>query len=127
MMHHKPDDERLGMRLHEVNRQRAVDRAVERMRHGLRADWEYLTADDHANLRWIVGELWETNSREQWDALFFSKLDLHGVRRLVGIGDRLRRHGTNRVSALEGAATIVREAHATSPELHGAEAASLVY
>ncbi|MBN2841088.1 MAG: hypothetical protein JXP37_09060 [Coriobacteriia bacterium] len=127
MMHHKPDDERLGMRLHEVNRQRAVDRAVERMRHGLRADWDYLTADDHSNLRWVVGELWETSSREQWDSLHFSKLALQDVRRLVGIGDRLRRHGTNRASALEGAYAIVHEARAVANECRGAESASLAY
>lgn len=100
-------DESLGIRLHEVNRQRAVDRAVERMRYGLKADWHYLTLDDIANLRWLVGELWSIRNREEWEGLYFSKLTFNQVRRLVGVGDRLRRHHTNKMSALESAIEII--------------------
>jgi len=105
-------DESLGIRLHEVNRQRAVDRAIERLRHGLRADWHYLTSDDHANLRWLLGEMWATSNRDAWESLHFSKLDLQQARRLVGIGDRLRRHGTNKMSALESALEVIRSSEA---------------
>lgn len=108
MMHDPGQDESLGIRLYEVNRQRAVDRAVERMRYALGADWHYLTTDDHATLRWIVGELWSTTARSDWDTFRFSKLDHAGVRRLVGIGDRLHRHNTGRAAALENAAEVVR-------------------
>jgi hypothetical protein len=101
------NDESLGIRLHEVNRQRAVERAVERMRYGLKADWDYLTLDDVANLRWLLGELWSTRNREEWEALHFSKLAFGQVRRLVGVGDRLRRHHTNKMNALESAIEII--------------------
>ena len=108
MIRRAVNDESLGIRLHEVNRQRAVERAVERLRHGLRADWHYLTADDHTNLRWVLGELWSTSNRDEWESLHFSKLTLEDARRLVGIGDRLRRHGTSKMSGLESAAEIIR-------------------
>lgn len=108
MMHDPRQDENLGIRLHEVNRQRAVDRAVERMRYALGADWHYLTTDDHATLRWITGELWSTTARSEWDTFRFSKLDYQSVRRLIGIGDRLGRHKTGRAIALESAASVVR-------------------
>lgn len=108
MMHDLRQDESLGIRLYEVNRQRAVDRAMERMRYALRADWHYLTSDDHAALRWITGELWATTARGEWESLRFSKLDHAAVQRLVSIGDRLHRHKTGRVAALESAAEIVR-------------------
>lgn len=110
MIHRSIDDESLGIRLHDVNRQRAVERAVERLRHGLRADWHYLTADDHANLCWVLGELWATTSREHWDGLHFSKLDLTQTRQLVSAGDRLRRHHSSKMNALECLAEIVRDA-----------------
>lgn len=100
-------DESLGIRLHEVNRQRAVDRAIERMRYGLKADWHYLTLDDINNLRWLLGELWSTRDRDEWEQLHFSKLRLEQARRMVGVGDRLRRHNTNRVSALESAMQVI--------------------
>lgn len=106
-------DESLGIRLHEVNRQRAVDRAIERTRYGLKADWHYLTHDDISNLRWLLGELWSTRDRDEWEQLHFSKLGLEQARRLIGVGDRLRRHHTNKVSALESAMQIITNpAHA---------------
>ncbi|KUK48845.1 MAG: Uncharacterized protein XD74_0545 [Actinobacteria bacterium 66_15] len=108
-MQNPTNDESRGMRLYEVNRQRAVDRAIERIRYGLRVDWHYLTIEDRDNLRWIAGELWAVSTRAEWDAFRFSKLDLRSVRRLVGIGDRLRRHGTNRAAALESAAAVIVE------------------
>lgn len=100
-------DESLGIRLHEVNRQRAVDRAIERMRYGLKADWHYLTLDDIANVRWLLGELWSTRDRAEWEQLHFSKLTMEQARRLVSVGDRLHRHRTNRVNALESAMEII--------------------
>lgn len=115
MMHELRQDEDLGIRLHEVNRQRAVDRAVERMRYALGADWHYLTTEDHAALRWISGELWATAERAEWETFHFSKLDYPAVRRLVGIGDRLRRHNVGRAAALESAADTVRNEPAPVP------------
>lgn len=110
MIHRPVNDEDLGIRLHEVNRQRAVDRATERLRNGLRADWHYLTADDLRNLQWVVGELWAIHDRDEWDSMHFSKLELDEARRLVSIGDRLRRHGTSKMNALLEATAVVRRA-----------------
>lgn len=103
-----PQDENLGIRLHEVNRERAVERAVERMRYALNSDWHYLTTDDHDTLRWITGELWATTTRAEWETFRFSKLDRASVQRLISVGDRLRRHRTGGAAALENAANIVR-------------------
>lgn len=109
MLRRSVNDESLGIRVHEVNRQRAVDRAVERARNGLKADWLYLTADDIANLRWLLGELWATKGRDEWESLHFSKLGFEQVQRLAGIGDRLRRHRTNKMVGLEDALVLITE------------------
>ena len=101
------NDESLGMRMLEVNRQRAIERAVERLRHGLKADWHYISQDDLGNLRWILGELWAISSRAEWDELHFSKLGFEDTRRIVSYADRLRRHGTQRMSTLDAVRTIV--------------------
>jgi hypothetical protein len=114
----RPDttDESLGMRLHEVNRQRAVERAIERLRHGLKVDWHYLSDDDLVNLRWLLGEMWSVSTHAEWDELQFSKLGFENARTLIGQADRLRRHGTRRMATLEAARTLVvtaQLAHAT--------------
>jgi len=91
-------EESLGMRVHEVNKHRAVERAVERLRYGLGPDWRCLTIDDIASLYWLLGELWAITSREEWEGLHFSKLDLCAARAMVVHGERLRRHGVVRSS-----------------------------
>ncbi len=116
MLRRNVNDESLGIRVHEVNRQRAVDRAIERARHGLKADWLYLTADDICNLRWLLGELWSTKSRDEWEQLHFSKLEYEQVQRLAGIGDRLRRHRTNKMVGLSDALALIADG-ATSVDM----------
>lgn len=108
-------DESLGIRLHEVNRQRAVERAIERLRHGLKADWHYLSQDDLANLRWMIGELWTVTARDEWDGLHFSKLEFEDTRRIVSHADRLRRHGTRRMATLDTVRSIVVGARGGEP------------
>ena len=103
-------DETLGMRLHEVNRQRAVDRAIERLRHGLHADWHYFTADDHANLRWVLGELWAVTGRQAWEEFHFSKLDFAQTRQLIALANRMRSKHTRAIGTLEMAAEIIASA-----------------
>ncbi|MBN2848580.1 MAG: hypothetical protein JXP72_09070 [Coriobacteriia bacterium] len=103
-------DETLGMRLHEVNRQRAVERALERLRHGLKADWHYLSQEDLMTLRWLIGELWAVSSRGDWEILHFSKLDAEGTRRIISLADRLRRHGTQHAATLAAVREILLHA-----------------
>ncbi|MDO9557776.1 MAG: hypothetical protein Q7J82_09430 [Coriobacteriia bacterium] len=103
-------EENLGARIYQVTRQRAAERAIERMRAGLKADWQFLTREDIENLRWFAGEIWATHDRAEWEGLHFSKLDLHDTRILAGHADRLRRHGTQRSATLELAVGILRTA-----------------
>lgn len=108
-MRPKIDTESLGIRLREVNRQRAVDRALDRLRHGLHADWHYLTTEEHGHLRWILGELWSVSSREQWDGYHFSKLDLQHTRRLVMLAERMRGLHARGIGSIEAAVSVVTE------------------
>ena len=100
-------EEALGRRVHEVNRQRAVERAIDRLRHGLKADWQFLSQDDLTNLRWLMGEIWAMKSRDEWDQLHFSKLTIAETKQIVGHGDRLRRHGTQRMATIDTVCAIV--------------------
>lgn len=120
MRPHSITDETLGIRLHEVDRQRAVERALERIRNGLKADWTYLTGDDIANLRWLLGELWSIQDRDEWEQLHFSKLEFEQVRWLAGLGDRLRRHGTNKMVGLQSALALIASGTAQAPAAYAA-------
>jgi hypothetical protein len=106
-------DESLGIRLHEVNRQRAVERAIERLRAGLKADWHYLTQDDIANLDFLLGEIWSVKSRDEWDGLHFGFLGIDQVRRVISHADRLRRHGVQRMATIDAVCDLVRQTELT--------------
>jgi hypothetical protein len=103
-------EETLGARMYEMTRQRAVERAIDRLRAGLKVDWQFLTRDDIDNLRWLFGEIWATRDRDEWERFHFSKLDLHDTRILAGHADRLRRHGTLRGTTMELAIGMLRDA-----------------
>ncbi|MCX8007748.1 MAG: hypothetical protein N3B11_06505 [Coriobacteriia bacterium] len=104
------EDETLGRRRYLVNKQRAVERSLERWRRGLQADWLLLSRDDVANLAFIAGELWASLTREEWDAVHFSKLGLRETRLIAAHADRLRRHGTGREETLEAVMRLIEDA-----------------
>jgi len=98
------------MRVFEVSRQRAVERCIQRWRNGLKADWSLLSYEDIVCLRWIAGEVWANRSREEWDSLHFSKIDLHSTRIIVSHADRLRRHRVNHAAAIDAVVTLLHDA-----------------
>lgn len=103
-------DESLGMRVFEVSKQRAVERCIQRWRNGLRADWMLLSHDDVENLRWIAGEIWAARSRDEWDKLHFSKVDLQHTRIVVSYADRLRRHRVNHAQTINAVVELLHDA-----------------
>jgi hypothetical protein len=105
-------DESLGIRVHDINKQRALERALELMRAGLKADWYYLTDDDLDGLRWLFGEVWSTTNRDEWDGFRFSGLDLRGVRNLLNHADRLRRHGVLSMLSIDSTVALLASASA---------------
>lgn len=103
-------DESLGMRVFEVSKQRAAERCIQRWRNGLKADWTLLSHDDVENLRWICGEIWVAKSREEWDLLHFSKIDLHHTRLVIAQADRLRRHHVNHARTINSVTEMLHTA-----------------
>jgi hypothetical protein len=110
----RTDDESLGRRRYLVNKQRAVERSLERWRRGLRADWQLLSRDDVANMAYIAGELWATLARDEWERMHFSKLGLHETRLIIAHADRLQRHGIRREETIEEVMRLVEQARARS-------------
>lgn len=81
----QPDvtDEDIGRRAVEIRRERAVERALERLRKGVGADWKRLTVRDVERLRWAFGELWGHIPHSEWDDLKFSTRDYDDVVKML--------------------------------------------
>ena len=82
-------DEDIGRRAVEIRRERAVERALERLRKGVAEDWRRLTVRDVERLRWALGELWEYVPHSQWDDLRFSSRNYHDVQALLEMAAEL--------------------------------------
>lgn len=106
----RPDvsDEDIGMRAFQLRKEKAVERAVERLRQGLKSSWSFFEAKELDDFRWIVGELWAFEKRADWEDLHFSKLTSEDVRAIIAYGRQLRENAHNTVETLERVGDIVR-------------------
>lgn len=109
-MNNRPDvtDEDIGMRTFQLKKTRAVERATERMRTGLKGEWANLTTQEIEELEWILGELWAYVARAEWMDLHFGKLTMHDVRTILKYGRELRKHSRNAVDVLTDVDAVVR-------------------
>lgn len=109
-MNNRPDvrDEDIGMRAFELRKAKAVERALERLRQGIRNEWGMFTQRDLNDLSWMIGELWAYEKRADWDELHFSKLTSEDVTTIVDISRGLRENPHNTVETLERVGDIIR-------------------
>lgn len=107
----KPDvtNEDIGMRAFQLRKAKAVERATERIRQGLQADWGMFTQRDLADLNWLLGELWSYESRADWDDLHFSKLLTEDIQSIIAESREMQQEGShNTVEALTRVGELVR-------------------
>jgi hypothetical protein len=105
----RPDvtDEEIGMRTFQLRKARAVERAMERLRQGLKDNWALLSHAEIEALGWVLGELWAYVAREQWDELHFSKLKYADCREILGYAKEIANHTRNSVDVLNDVGEII--------------------
>lgn len=92
----KPDitDEEIGMRSYRLRRERAVERALERVRQGLGVQWATLSLADVQSLEWMLGELWAHMDRREWEDIAFSKLRFAQIAKILAVAADVVHHKT---------------------------------
>jgi hypothetical protein len=102
MDRNRPDvsDEEIGMRTFQIRKAQAVERATERMRHGLGAEWGKFTNTEIEAIGYVLGELWAYIAHSEWDELHFSKLGVTDARRILNLARELVGHNRNSVEVL---------------------------
>jgi hypothetical protein len=103
----RPDvsDEDLGIRAFQIKKAKAVERAIQHIRHGLGPSWSELTAEEIDELEWVLGEEWAYVARADWDTMHFGHLTMRDIIKILTLGSQLRRHARNNIE-------ILREVHA---------------
>ena len=100
-------DEDIGIRAFQIKRAKAVERAVQLIRHGLGGTWSELTGDEIEELEWVLGELWAYVARGHWDDLRFGQITTRDVIKILTLGSQLRRHARNSIEILREVDAIV--------------------
>jgi len=106
-------DEDLGIRAFQIKRAKAVERAIERLRHGLGESWKDLTAEEIEEIEWVFGELWSYVARSEWDQLRFGRLTVSDVIKILTLGSQMRRHARPSIEVLREVDLIVQAEGAT--------------
>lgn len=105
--HSDVTDEEIGMRTFQIRKARAVERAMERMRQGLRSEWSLLSLAEVEALGWVLGELWAYVARAEWEDLHFSKLKTEDLRVILGHAREIANHERNTVEVLQDVYKLV--------------------
>jgi hypothetical protein len=100
-------DEDLGIRAFQIKRAKAVERAIQLIRHGLGQSWSELNASEIEELEWVLGELWSYVARSHWDDLRFGHVTTRDVIKILTLGSQMRRHARNNIEILREVDAIV--------------------
>ena len=105
--HPDVSDEDLGIRAFQIKRAKAVERAIQLIRHGMGPQWSELTAEEIEEFEWVLGELWSYVARSHWDELRFGQVTTREVIKILTLGSQMRRHARNNIEILREIDLIV--------------------
>lgn len=110
MSNQRPEvsDEEIGMRTFQIKRSRAVERATDRMRQGLKDDWAKFSEPEVEALQWALGEVWAYVAHAEWDELHFGLLTITDVRKILNFSRELLHHSRNSVDVLNDVYNVVK-------------------
>ena len=101
------NDENLGIRAFQIKKGKAVERAIQLVRHDLGAQWADLTSEEVDELEWVLGELWTYAARADWEELRFGHLAVRDIVKILTLGSQLRRHSRNATEILKDVHAVV--------------------
>lgn len=107
----RPDvtDEEIGLRSFRIRREKAVERAMERIRQGLGPQWSQLSIKEIDSLHWMLGELWSHIERGEWEAIAFSALRFSQVVKILDIATAVHAHERKTGEATDEVFEIVKQ------------------
>jgi len=106
--HADVSDEDLGIRAFQIKRAKAVERAIQRIRHGLGNSWKDLNDNEIEELEWVLGELWSYVARADWDDLHFGRMMMSDIIKTLTLGSQMRRHARPSIEVLREIEALVR-------------------
>ena len=78
-------EESLGRRRFQIQKEKAVEDAYEKIRRSFGEDWKCFSSEDCAVLRDVLGEIWIGVDRDRWKNYCFSTLSHKEILSLIDI------------------------------------------
>jgi hypothetical protein len=100
-------DER-GRRIFAIQKEKAVESAVEKIRQSLGLRWSIFSQHEIATLKYILGEAWISVDRETWEQSSFTRLTSHDVEEIVRIGTEVQNKKIREEKAVSEICTILK-------------------
>jgi hypothetical protein len=79
-------EEDLGRRRFQIQKEKAVEDAYEKIRRSFGNGWQNISAEDCAALRDVLGEIWISADRDRWKNYCFSTLSQKEIHSLIDVG-----------------------------------------
>jgi len=98
------NDER-GRRVFQLHKERAVETALEKIRHNPVSGLGSFSNDDLKTLNYILGEAWVSVGRQIWEQSSFTRLNRQDLEEMIQIGNDVK---NNKVRETEGVTKVCR-------------------
>jgi hypothetical protein len=83
-------DDNLGRRLFLVQKEKAVEDALEKIQRRMGLEWNSFSPSDSEILKDVLGEVWTSIDRHRWSSYSFSKLSKEEIKSLITLGKKMK-------------------------------------
>ena len=99
------NEDNLGRRRFLLHREKAIEHALERVRHAVGSGWDTLSSEERTALKSCLAEIWMNTTYERWHQYCFSTLTKQDIQELVALSKDIetRHHLTDETFRLSEA------------------------
>ncbi|HOT03650.1 MAG TPA: hypothetical protein PK069_05675 [Methanolinea sp.] len=98
----------IGRRMYSLQKEKNVERVIEKIRKQLGSDWVYISQEDQNVLKYVIGEVWVYRERDFWEMVQYTRLTVKAILDIVSIGRKLMSHESDPRKSVEEASEILR-------------------
>lgn len=85
-----PTEDNLGRRRFQLQRDKAVEQSLEKIRRAPDSGWDTLTPEQRARLKAVLSDIWENCEHRRWEQYCFSTITRPDILHLITLADDLR-------------------------------------
>ena len=100
-------DER-GRRIFQIHKERAVEAAIEKIRHNPGSKWSAFSPDEIKTLNFILGETWVSVGRQIWEHSSFTRLTRKDLEEIISIGNDVKSKKLREETAINKVSGILK-------------------